>query len=56
MPQILVNGEITEKFLRLSDHIFEIVVDGRIESIISARILSRAEKYNSELSNSIKCV
>jgi len=55
-PQILVNGEITEKFLRLSDHIFEIVVNGRIESIISARVLSTAKKYNSELSNSIKCV
>jgi len=55
-PQILVNGEITEKVLRLSKHLFEITVNGRVENIISVRILSTVEKYNSKLSDPITCL
>jgi len=54
-PQILVNGEIANNFSRINDYDFEFDVDENIENSISVRILSTVEKYNSELSDPIKC-
>ena len=51
-----MNGEISKNVSRISYEVFEIDVDKNIENSISARILSTVEKYNSELSDQIKCV
>ena len=55
-PEILLNGKIPENVYRVSDDVFEIGVDENEENFISARILSTVEKYNSELSDQIKCL
>ena len=55
VPQLLVNGEITENCSRIEDNVFDINgVDGTAD-FITARIISTDEKYNSELSDPIAC-
>ena len=51
---MLVNGEISENISRISEEVFKVDVDEKVEKIISARILSTVEKYNSELSDSVQ--
>ena len=56
MPQILVNGQISMNVSRISDNIFQLKVDKKMENVVSVRILSTVEKYNSELSEKVKCL
>ena len=56
IPEILVNGKVSDDVLRTSDHVFEVAVDGGMAvNLISARILSTVEKYNSNESYSVTC-
>jgi len=55
-PQILVNGKIADNISRVSDDVFEVNVDDNKENIVSARIMSTKKRYNSKLSNPLKCL
>ena len=54
-PQILVNENVSENVTRISDDAFVVKVNRREENYISARILSTVAKYDSNMSNSIRC-